>query len=461
MSGLAQQVLSQAVEQAIGAGRVRTAVFVTYQLDPSFFEHSVLPLLFARGFSEGENVRRVQLDEALRELDHVAVYYDRHGLITERGPARLDYQRVGVQMRTGVLHAKHVLLLIEDVEEELITERLVVITTSANLTRSGWWENAEVAHVHTLHEGMKSSLRQDLLSKGRARGLLRAVRSLDRTAVEHPALDAIDTFLKTKTSETKAALRKGLFRPRLYVGRQRFADWILDDVQLLTEGCRLEIVSPFFSDTDDAGLVRDFIERLQPSHTRIYLPRDDAHQVLCAKAFYETVTALPNVSWGHLPGELTRLGKQDKAGHRYVHAKVYRLFRPKERWEVIIVGSVNFTVPAHAGASSGNLESAILLDLQPSRKPDWWMQPHEDLSHSVFVPQQAEDDPDPFDAAVLPLAMRFNWETSELAYFWEDDEHVPEEVRCAVAGVERFVVAPVVASAWTPVPQSHAELVLK
>ena len=120
-----------------------------------------------QGFGDrpGENVRRVQLDEALQTLDHIAVYYDRHGLITERGPARLEYDRFGVSMTTGVLHAKHVLLLIEDEQDDRNSQRLVLVTTSANLTRSGWWENAEVAHVHTLHGGDKDSLRNDLLGR--------------------------------------------------------------------------------------------------------------------------------------------------------------------------------------------------------------------------------------------------------------------------------------------------------
>ena len=92
------QVLSQALEAAIGEARVRVAVFVSFQLDPAFFERSILPLLFRRGFSDNEAVRRAQLDEALRELEHVAVYYDRSGLITENGPARLDYRRIGLSV---------------------------------------------------------------------------------------------------------------------------------------------------------------------------------------------------------------------------------------------------------------------------------------------------------------------------------------------------------------------------
>jgi hypothetical protein len=55
----------------------------------AFFEHAVLPILFRRGFSDNEVVRRVQLEEALRDVDHVAVYYDRSGLITQSGIEQL------------------------------------------------------------------------------------------------------------------------------------------------------------------------------------------------------------------------------------------------------------------------------------------------------------------------------------------------------------------------------------
>ncbi len=35
---------------------------------------------------------------------------------------------------------------------------------SANLTRSGWWENVECCHIEELVEGERSRLRDDLIA---------------------------------------------------------------------------------------------------------------------------------------------------------------------------------------------------------------------------------------------------------------------------------------------------------
>jgi hypothetical protein len=137
-SELERAVLSDAIREAIGGRRVRVALFATYQLDPSFFELQVLPLLFDRAFSHVENVRRLQLEEALRDVEEVAVYFDRNAL--RPGTAALDWRRYGGSRRDGVFHAKHVLLLVDAKDDEDIP-RLIVVTTSANLTQAGWWEN--------------------------------------------------------------------------------------------------------------------------------------------------------------------------------------------------------------------------------------------------------------------------------------------------------------------------------
>ncbi len=89
------KVLSEALEEAVGGDRVRAAVFVTFRFDPEFFEHAVLPCLFGRGFSTDREIRRVQVGEALRGVDHVAVYFEKSGLVPT-GAARLDYRRVGI-----------------------------------------------------------------------------------------------------------------------------------------------------------------------------------------------------------------------------------------------------------------------------------------------------------------------------------------------------------------------------
>ena len=66
-----------------------------------------------------------------------------------------------------------------------------------------------------------------------------------------------------------------------------------------------------------------------------------------------------------------RGGKSVDARDRFVHAKVYRFFQPQPKREILFVGSANLTNPAHR--SGGNLETGFLVELDPARRPDWWL----------------------------------------------------------------------------------------
>src|SRR5687767_10787870 len=69
--------LSERVTDCIDGRKVVSALFLTYKLDPAFFELEVLPLLFGgASFSHATAIRAVQLDELLRTIGEVAVYYD-------------------------------------------------------------------------------------------------------------------------------------------------------------------------------------------------------------------------------------------------------------------------------------------------------------------------------------------------------------------------------------------------
>ena len=203
----------------------------------------------------------------------MAVYYDRSGLIPEGGAARLDVRRIGVSMPTGVLHAKHVLLLVEDPGEPP-TRRLVMLTTSANLTRGGWWENVEVGQVHQIHEGSKDLVREDLLGRD---GLLARLERLDAAAhgdrqgrdAPHAGLHALRAFLKGSTQARRQARKDGRYHPRLWHGEQPLPEFL---AQYARAGCRLEIISPFFSDVAETPTLRALIGALQPTAVRVLLP---------------------------------------------------------------------------------------------------------------------------------------------------------------------------------------------
>ncbi len=165
MTEIPQRVLSEAVADAIQGRRLLAAVFLTYELDPGFFEQEILPVLLDLPRGPTRALKLAALEDALaRPERHVAVYYDRNGLReSDSGPAHLDIRRIPVALKTGIFHPKLVLALVEatpDPESDEPPERaLVVVAASANLTRSGWWQNVEVSHVEEITASSRTRLR--------------------------------------------------------------------------------------------------------------------------------------------------------------------------------------------------------------------------------------------------------------------------------------------------------------
>ncbi len=203
MSGhIPEAVLSDRLRDAIGARPVKAVAFLTYQFDPGFFETEILPQLFDRPFSHIDKLRLVQVEEALLETGcRVAVYYDRRGLVDGATSARLNVRRIGLARTTGVFHPKVVLALVETTSINKVTKEkstfdsLLVMVSSANLTRSGWWENVESALIEEYHAGGSCSYRSDLLS------LFSAVRAEAASETDHEALEMIRRFIVHRLDE--------------------------------------------------------------------------------------------------------------------------------------------------------------------------------------------------------------------------------------------------------------------
>ena len=194
-----QKVLSQQLGDMIAGRRVRTAVFTTYAFDPGFFEAHILPILFEKPFHQVEKVRRIQMEDAMRSLDDIAVYYDRTALSQDAQPAQLDYRRIDVRRTTGAFHPKLILLLVEnhadDQEEDTAPAdlSLIVASLSANLTRAGWWENIETGHIDVIldrdYQDSRTSYRNDLLS------MIQRLKRCCAKDENHSAIDRIHDFL--------------------------------------------------------------------------------------------------------------------------------------------------------------------------------------------------------------------------------------------------------------------------
>ena len=167
MENIPRAVLSEHFQERLKGRRLRSAVFLTYQFDPGFFEQEVLPVFVDIALSHAVAIRLVQLEDALRAVPgSVAVYYDANGIISgDAGSAKLDVRRIPVQHGTGIFHPKNVFLLVESEEPDETESRaqtLIIASLSSNLTRSGWWENVEACHVEEIAEGEKTSLKDDV-----------------------------------------------------------------------------------------------------------------------------------------------------------------------------------------------------------------------------------------------------------------------------------------------------------
>ena len=448
-------VLSETLLRGIGSRRVKVAVFTTYQFDPDFFEVNIIPLLFDRGWSPNPKVSRTLSEDAIREGIEIAVYYDRSGLTQGGGTAALDYRRFDVSRPTGVFHPKNILLLVEDIIEDEVRESLILVTTSANLTRSGWWENVESAHMIEMRQDMKSVIRDDLLGLG---GLLSRLEREDRTGDPHKAIDAIRSFLVKRTESTSQKRRDGVLLPRLYVGKQSVPDFLREEMGIGGEEYCLEIISPYFEKSDEAKTLKTLVNALEPRSTRVFLPKREDGAALCGEGYYRFVVSMRGVQWGQLPEGLLRWSdKREDSRGRFVHAKVYRLFSRVEGREFILSGSVNLTGAAHSSGSAGNFETALFVETPGGEKLDWWMSPLPSGAPPLeFIDPDRQDED---KRSIHNISFRFDWTEDTLKYFWEKPQVVPARAEVLMMKVPVFEMPSLVFDRWEELHSEAAKSV--
>ena len=447
-----KRVLSDEISSVIDGRRVVAAVFTTYTFDPAFFELEILPLLFESrikgGFSQVEKVRRVQLEECLRDSADIEVFYDRGGLAGNAGSASLDFRRIDIGRRTGVFHSKLVIVLVENPQQEgsAPTRSLIVATLSANLTRSGWWENLEAGHVEVIDAASpgnrRCTFREDLLA---ALGhILDAARPEDGDG----ALRTIGHFLRDEAPQegTRIASWRGRYFTRLFVGQSSLPDW-LRDRRLGDRQWNLEVVSPFF-DAHGASTLRNLIRATRPSEVRVFLPTEADGTPTVTGDQYAAVAELEQCKWSRLPSGIRRQADPESpegAAPRTVHAKVYRFWRRGEG-DVTLVGSVNLTGAAHSRADAGNLEAAFLVNTSHgSDRAEWWLQPLDDPP-GKFLEQLSSEEGDA-ERVGLALSLRYDWERHAFEYRL-DDEHSGEVHIQTIAGDELHAIVVPVQGEW-------------
>lgn len=458
------RVLEEQLQTAIRGRRLRAAVFTTYTFDPGFFEIQILPSLFTGSFHQADQIRLVQLEDALRTTDAVAVYYDTSALSGDAHPAHLDVARIGVHRRNGCFHPKLVLALVEDdvaddwdgTSLRTPPEVLVVGTLSANLTRAGWWENVEAGHFEEIRdrdtpgaEGRACSFRKDLLS------VLAKIEREGDPSDDHTALRRITAFLKQRAPRREPANRTsgGRFHTRLFHGQDALDAWFRD-LRVRRYDWNLEIVSPYF-DHADRSTLRRLIEAIEPSEVRVHLPRDHAGDATVTSECIDAIGAI--ATWSTLPRSVLAGGNARalQSTARRVHAKVYRLWNPDGR-ELVLVGSPNLTAAAHSAGSAGNLEAAFLKDLGgKGHRPNWWLEPLETVPGCAAV---AEDEQESIARVPIQLHLRYDWSKHRLDVRLDSATRSPVHV-LTLSGTSIGVVEPSEPGPWRALPPAMADAI--
>lgn len=441
-------VLSEELQRIVRGRRLHAGLFTTFSFDPGFFEQEILPVLFDRSFSHVAKIRSVQLEEELRKVEHLAVYYDRVGLIAGSEPPSLDVDRIPISMPNGYFHPKLVLLLLDEVVEDVLERHLVVGILSANLTQSGWWENLECGELLEFPEHGRCSLREDLLH------LLKRIRASERSGNEQRALGAIEWFIRYRLHDETFRSVKKVLHPRLYVGRESLGEFIRDRIAPGEGRFNLEIISPYLESSGSPSALIDLIEQIRPKEVRMLLPRARDGAALCTEEYYNAAREHCNVQWGELPSALTRRSNAsaERSDARFIHAKIYRLWSRTEKREYVIVGSANMTIAGQSRGASGNLEAALLIDLGEHRSPRFWLDVREDEpvrfdGASLSAEEEGGNAP-------LPLSIRFDWSNQIVDYFWEEPD-APSSIVLISAGVPICRIDAPDAGEWRPLGEEE------
>ncbi|MEV5693526.1 hypothetical protein [Micromonospora globbae] len=444
--GIPRAVLTEALRAQLNGREVLAAVFCTFRFDPGFFEREILPALFDVQLHQDPQIRRVQLEEALRPLTgRVAVYYDPGALVTGDGTACLDVRRIPVRPRAGgYFHPKNAFVLVRDASTQ--ERSLVVLTGSANLTQAGWWENVECAHVEEIAEQGRSRTASEI------RRFLTQLRTMAKNFESHTALDDIRRLLGTVQPIVHRSANGRLHPHFLHNGR-RGAKALVDQLDEIAGqwliGANLEVLSPYLDDADASAPLESLIDRFRPRKWRVLLP-EEGGLARCRPELYDWVRERGG-EWGRLPkAVLARGGKQATgAANRTVHAKVYRFFT--EDWEVTLVGSFNLTRPAHS--SGGNVETGVLSEVAVDRRPRFWLEEIEEPPQ--FAQPVGEDDG--ADQGVVPLLARFDWASGQAEFLWDGAGDSPR-IEVYDRGVHLFDVGHLEPAVWTTLAADDAAI---
>jgi hypothetical protein len=450
-------VLSEAFQARLRGRRLIAAAFTTFRFEPGFFETEILPVFMDLPLSHAGKIKLVQLEDALRSVEGgMAVYYDHHGLVAGGGSAKLDVRRIPMRHHPAIFHPKNVFALVEEAEPNADGEcarALLCACSSANLTRAGWWENVEAAHIEEIADGGTSNLRDPLLEYIDA--LVRSAeqtRANDEQRSKHSALNAIRAFLRGTTARERRSA-DGRLHTHFDPGDGALVDFLTEVAGASLKGMNLEVISPYFDESAESRPLAALIEKFQPRAVRVFLPQDDKGAALCSGELFEWVKAQPIVAWGLMPKDLRRMGAGSDVKARTVHAKIYRFFESKRGGrEILYVGSRNLTQPGFGAAAKGNRESGFLVEATSASRPEWWLSG--EAPHSSTFSPRTETEGTASDGGTR-LSLRYWWDSRRAEAYWAAREPAPL-LRLEHGGTAVLELNGLAPAQWTQLDADHA-----
>lgn len=374
--------------------RVTNAVFTTYAFEPAFFETSILPLLLPNGDHElslHATVRRLQVESLLRDTPiEIDLYFDERVVVP--GCPLLPYQMNPVRVPGGEFHGKVVLLQLVNEQGNV---RCILGAGSANLTCAGWWNNTEAWYFAPPFDPARPPA-------GLAEGLNSLLQFLRQTRRAGKATESLAKIIRYNST---ARLRQdepvfGAFAPNFAT----FLDWLPDHTPEDDAQDTVEIISPYFAESEHAKAVSDVLEAARCKRAHVWLPEDPwqagGAAAVIEEARYDALGEVKDLRWCRLQESTLAASRKPDAIPRFLHAKVIR-----KPGKFCFMGSVNFSNRAFRR----NFEAGFLFP--DSAGP--WLAPRDDRP-TRFLRPEGEQQLSLSDVAGPELTASFDWETMTL-----------------------------------------------
>ena len=431
---------------AIDPGKPVACIATTYTFDAAFFEADLLPRFLGLKFdnTEREASFLIEREQALGTaracvlVDHTCV---------DAKQTTLRWDQIPVRVEGGAQHAKVAVLMWE--------HWMRVIVASANLTKTGYRTNREIAGVFDFFDGGRSAplrLGKDTLDFLRELARAPWVQGNDEA---RSRLDRMLEFARNRLERWKSApadfTPRELPRVTFVGGRPATGDRrLLSVIGQVGESwgerraTDVAVMTPFAGETQ-RGMER-LIARLKgmsrkssaSTHTYLAIPghpcQDGGRMISDLPVFFRDVW---NSTWGDIQKGprifVVPLARKGEKINRAFHAKAL-LLTDGDR-DLLLCGSSNFT-PHGMGEGVANVEANLCFqdnakvgDGLGARLPVRW---HEDaLSTNIVWLDQTESpaDEEPRQPAVPAVfkAVSYNEKLGNVTVFFDVAQELPGE----------------------------------